>query len=90
MRLDLTYENKMANSWLDFKYIYEIYHRVKFVWQKENLYKKYIKRKKKMKNKFNKYKDIVDNIILDKGNRNSFKDELNFLFYYTIFRLSHR
>ena len=84
MRLDLTYENKMANSWLDFKYIYEIYHRVKFVWQKENLYKKYLKRKEKMKNKFNKYKDIVDNIILDKGNRNSFKDELNFLFYQLI------
>ena len=81
MRIDQTFGNKINKAWMDFKYIYEIYHRVKFIWQKENLYKNYTKRKKKMKNKFKKYEDIVDNIILNKSNKNLFKNELTFLFY---------
>ena len=67
----------MTNAWLDFKYIYEIYHRVKFLWQKDILYKKYPKRKEKLKDKVKKYQDIIDKIILDKSNRNTYKDELN-------------
>ena len=81
MRIDQNFGNKVNKAWMDFKYIYEIYHRVNFIWQKENLYKKYSKRKKKMKNKFKKYNDIVENIILNKSNKNLYKNELNFLFY---------
>jgi len=55
MRLEQTVEKKMTNAWLDFKYIYEIYHRVKFLWQKDILYKKYPKRKEKLKDKVKKY-----------------------------------
>ena len=84
MRLEQTVEKKMTNAWLDFKYIYEIYHRVKFLWQKDNLYKKYPKRKEKLKDKVKKYQDIIDKIILDKSNRNTYKDELKFLFYQLI------
>ena len=81
MRIDQNFGNKVNKAWMDFKYIYEIYHRVNFIWQKENIYKKYTKRKKKMKNKFKKYDDIVENIILNKSNKNLYKNELNFLFY---------
>ena len=81
MRIDQSFGTKINNAWIDFKYIYEIYHRIKFVWQKGNLYKKYSKRKKKNIDKFKKYKDIVDNVILNKSNKNIYKSELNFLFY---------
>ena len=81
MRIDQSLGNKINKSWIDFKYVYEIYHRVKFIWQKENLYKKYNKKKKKFNNKIKKYEDIVENIILNKSNKNTFKNELKFLFY---------
>ena len=81
MRIDQSLGNKINKSWIDFKYTYEIYHRVKFIWQKENLYKKYNKKKKKFNNKIKKYEDIIENIILNKSDKNTFKNELNFLFY---------
>ena len=84
MMIDQSFGNKINKAWIDFKYMYEIYHRVKFLWQKQNIYKKYPKREKKMKNKFKKYEKIVDNIILDKSNKNSFKNELKFLFHQLI------
>ena len=84
MRIDQSFGNKINKAWIDFKYIYEIYHRVKFIWQKENLYKKYTKRREKMKNKYGKYELIVDNIIINKSTKNTYKNELNFLFYQLI------
>ena len=84
MRINQAFGNKINKYWIDFKYIYEIYHRVNCIWQKENLYKKYSNRQKKNNNKFKKYSDIVDNLILNKTNKNMFKNELNFLFYQLI------
>ena len=81
MRIDATKGKKVNNAWIDFRYIYEIYHRIQFIWQKENLYKKYKEGKKKTNNKFKKYESILDNLILNKSHKNIFKKELVFLFY---------
>ena len=39
MRIDPNKGEKINDAWIDFRYIYEIYHRIKFLWQKDNLYK---------------------------------------------------
>ena len=81
MRIDPKLGKKIKDSWIDFRYIYEIYHRIKYIWQKENFYKIYEKGKNKTNNKFKKYKQILENIILNKNQKNLFKKELEFLFY---------
>ena len=81
MRLDPTKGQKIKDGWIDYKYIYEIYHRIQFIWQKDNIYKKYEKGKKKTNNKFKKYEEVLKNIILNKSVKNLYKKELEFLFY---------
>ena len=81
MRIDTKLGKKINDSWIDFRYIYEIYHRIKFIWQKDNFYKTYEKGKNKTNNKFKKYEQILQNIISDKSQKNLYKKELEFLFY---------
>ena len=81
MRIDPKLGQKINDSWIDYKYIYEIYHRIKFIWQNDNLYKKYQKGKKKTNNKYKKYEAILDNILLNKNQKNIYKKELEFLYY---------
>ena len=81
MRIDPKLGQKINDTWIDYKYIYEIYHRIKFIWQNDNLFKKFPKGKKKTNNKYKKYEGILDNIILNKNQKNIYKKELEFLFY---------
>ena len=81
MRIDPNKGEKINDSWIDFRYIYEIYHRIKFLWQKDNFYKTYEKGKIKTNNKFKKYEGILNNLILNKSQKNLYKKELEFLFY---------
>ena len=81
MRITPNIIKKINEAWIDFKYIYEIYHRIKYIWQKNNLYKKYEKGKKKTNNKFKKYEQLVQNLIINKNVKNLYKKELEFLFY---------
>ena len=81
MRIDPNKGEKINDAWIDFRYIYEIYHRIKFLWQKDNFYKTYEKGKIKTNNKFKKYEGILQNLILNKNKKNLYKKELEFLFY---------
>ena len=81
MRIDPKKGEKINDAWIDFRYIYEIYHRIKFLWQKDNFYKTYEKGKIKTNNKFKKYEGILQNLILNKNKKNLYKKELEFLFY---------
>ena len=81
MRIDPNNFQKISDSWIDYKFIYEIYHRIKYIWQKANLYKKYENGQQKCNNKFKKYEDIMEKIILEKNIKNCYKKELEFLFY---------
>ena len=78
MRLD--YKNnstKISKYWIDFQFFYDLYYRINFIWKKDNLYKK--KNKYTKKNKIQKYEYILQNIILDKENKNIYQKELEFL-----------
>ena len=81
MRIDPKKGEKINDTWIDFRYIYEIYHRIKFIWQKDNFYKTYDKGKIKTNNKFKKYEGILQNLILNKNQKNLYIKELEFLFY---------
>jgi hypothetical protein len=54
MRIDPNNSQKMSESWVDYEFIYEIYYRTKYIWQKDNLYKKYGNGKIKNNNKYKK------------------------------------
>ena len=81
MRIDANGGKKINSSWIDYKFIDEIYHRIKHIWQKNNFYKKYEKGKEKTYNKFKKYDEIVQNLILDKNSKNIYQKDLVLLFY---------
>ena len=70
---------KISKYWMDFRFFYDLYQRINFIWKKENIYKK--KNKYNKKNKIQKYEYILQNIILDKENKNLYQKELEFLCY---------
>ena len=80
MRMNDPYTNEIAKDWLDFPLIYDIFSRYKFIWVKNNVYKK-LNIDKYKKNKSDKYNYIIENIILDKENKNNFQKELSLLCY---------
>ena len=41
MRMADTLTNEIAKDWLDFPLIYDIFSRYKFIWVKNNVYKKW-------------------------------------------------
>ena len=78
MRLDYNSgSTKISKYWMDFQFFYDLYYRIKFIWKKDNIYKK--KKKDNKKNKIQKYEYILQNIILDKENKNIYQKELEFL-----------
>ena len=78
MRMNPSSCNDIAKDWLDFPLLYDIFHRYKFIWVKNNVYKK-LNIDKYKKNKAEKYDYIIENIILDKGKKNSFQNEITIL-----------
>ena len=78
MRLDYNSgSSKISKYWIDFQFFYDLYYRINFIWKKDNVYKK--KNKYTKKNKIQKYEYILQNIILDKENKNIYQKELEFL-----------
>ena len=78
MRLDYNSgSTKISKYWMDFQFFYDLYYRIKFIWKKDNIYKK--QKKDNKKNKIQKYEYILQNIILDKENKNLYQKELEFL-----------
>ena len=70
---------KLSKYWLDYQFFYDLYQRINFIWKKDNIYRD--KYKEKKKNKIQKYEYILENIILDKENKNLYQKELEFLCY---------
>ena len=70
---------KISKYWIDFRFFYDLYHRINFIWKKENIYKS--KNKFNKKHKIQKFEYILQNIILDKENKNLYQKELEFLCY---------
>ena len=68
---------KISKYWMDFQFFYDIYYKVNYIWKKDNIFKN--KKKDYKKNKIQKYEYILQNIILDKENKNLFQKELEFL-----------
>ena len=78
MRLDYNSgSTKISKYWMDFKFFYDLYYRINYIWKKDNIYKK--KNKDNKKSKIQKYEHILQNIILDKENKNMYQKELEFL-----------
>ena len=78
MILDLT-KDKINDIWLNFSFFDDIYKRLSHLWDKEHIYKKYKIQNKKVK--ILKYEEILENLILDKNNKNIFQSDLTFLSY---------
>jgi len=70
---------KLSKYWLDYQFFYDLYQRINFLWKKDNIYRD--KYKESKKNKIQKYEYILENIILDKENKNLYQKELEFLCY---------
>ena len=79
MYLDLN-KNKISNIWMNFPFFDDIYKRLSFIWNKENIFKKY-KLGNAKGNKVYRYEDILHKLILDKNNKNLFQNELSLLTY---------
>ena len=79
MHLDLS-KNRMDEMWINFPFFDDIYKRIKFLWDKDNIYKKCQITSSKQ-NKKKKYEDILEKIILDKNCKNVHQDELVLLAY---------
>ena len=78
MRLDYKCgSTNISHYWMDFKFFYDLYNRINFIWKKDNIYKN--KNEYTKKNKILKYEYILQNIILDKENKNIYQKELEFL-----------
>ena len=72
--------NNFLEVWSDFPLIYDIFHRYKYIWVKNNIYKN-INIDKYNKNKATKYKYILEKIIFNKEIKNLFQTELVLLCY---------
>ena len=79
MQLDLS-KNRISDIWINYSFFNQLYKRFNYLWQKENIFKKY-KVTIKKGNKLIKYENILQKLILDKNNKNIFLQELIFLTY---------
>ena len=80
MRMNPKLCNEISKDWLDFNLIHDIFNRYKFIWVKNNVFKKLDVDKYK-NNKSDKYDYIIENIILSKDKKNIFQKELTLLFF---------
>ena len=78
MRISNVPVNDISKDWLDFTLIYDVFYRYKYMWTKNNVYQKLDVDKYK-KDKVGKYDYIIENLILEKDNRNLFQRELTIL-----------
>ena len=74
MRMSQDSCNEIARDWLDFTLIHDIFNRYKYIWVKNNIYKKLDVDKYK-NNKSDKYDYVIENIVLSKE-KNIFQKEL--------------
>ena len=79
MRIDDNKAKSITLYWKDYQFFEEIYSKVSYIWKKNNLYKNLKKEKYKNSNKLKKYEDILEDLILNQDNRNTFIKELKFL-----------
>ena len=79
MQIDLS-KNNINDVWLNFSLFNKLYKRLNFIWQKQNIFKKF-KLTSQKGNKLIKYENILNKFILDKNNKNAFLKELIFLTY---------
>ena len=79
MHLELS-KNRINEMWVNFPFFDDIYKRLNYLWEKENIFKKY-KISNSKGNKLLKYEDILNKIILDKNYKNVHQNELTLLTY---------
>ena len=77
MHLDLS-KNAINEMWFNYPFFDDIYKRINFLWDKDNIFRK---SKLSKSNKVLKYEDILNKVILDKNNKNIHQNELNLLTY---------
>ena len=79
MQLDYS-KIRMMDIWLNFSFFNSLYKKLNFIWQKENIFKKF-KLTSQKGNKLIKYENILEKLILDKNNKNIYLKEILFLTY---------
>ena len=79
MHLELS-KNRINEMWVNFPFFDDIYKRLSYLWEKDNIFKKY-KISNSKGNKLLKYEDILNKIILDKNYKNVHQNELTLLTY---------
>ena len=79
MQLDYS-KNRIGDIWLNFNFFNNMYKKLNFIWQKENIFKTY-KLTNQKSNKLIKYENYLNKLILDKNNKNVYIKELQFLTY---------
>ena len=79
MQLDFS-KSQIKDIWINFSFFEKLYKRLNYIWQKENIFKKF-KVTSQKGNKLIKYENILQKLILDKNNKNVYLQELIFLTY---------
>ena len=77
MQLDYS-KNRIQEIWQNFSLFNDLYKKLNYIWQKENIFKKF-KLTNQKGNKLLKYENILEKLILDKNNKNVYFNELLFL-----------
>ena len=80
MRINESKSCKIGEIWIDFPLINDIMSKTKNIWSKKNCFKG-LKLDSYKKNKNKKYDYIIDNLITNKGKKNLYQKELEFLCY---------
>ena len=76
MKIDPMKGNKISEQWSDYPFFDDIYKRIGILWNKIKNYNN-----KKKKNKYVKYEDILEKVILNKNDKNLYQKELELLCY---------
>ena len=80
MRINESKSCKIGEIWIDFPLINDIMSKTKNIWSKKNCFKG-LKLDSYKKNKNKKYDYVIDNLITNKGKKNLYQKELEFLCY---------
>ena len=76
MTIDPIKGNRISEQWSDYPFFDDIYKRIGLLWNKIKNYNN-----KKKKNKYVKYEEILEKVILNKDNKNLYQKELELLCY---------
>ena len=81
IRLNKKNENdKISTKWVDFQLFEDLYKRFNIFWGRKSFLQKMFKSKTKL-NKILKYEEILNELIIDKDNRLTYKKNLNCFFF---------